>query len=130
MSKYSKVEKEQKFKPLKSDYEEFIEKTYGSRMKKIPEIGAKMPERKPEVDRMQQKMQRSLGMESKPAKPTPRPQPAKEVPAPKEKKEPKYISGYQKTGKPSNIRVQSTPQSSQAQIESRKRMLRMQKGKR
>jgi len=130
MSKYSKVEKEQKFIPLKGDYEQFIEKIYGSKMKKIPEIGAKMPERKPEVDRMQQKMQRSLGIESKSAKPTPRTQPDKEVPAPKEKKKPKYISGYQKAGKPSRIRVLSTPQSSPAQIESRKKMLRMQKGRR
>jgi hypothetical protein len=95
-----------------------------------------MPERKQEVERMQQKMQRSLGMESKPSKPTPRqqpatrPQPEKETPAIKERREPKYIGGYEKAGKPSKIRVQSTTQSTPAQIESRKRMLRMQKGKR
>jgi hypothetical protein len=136
MSKYSKVEKEQKFSPIKSDYERFIEKTYGSRMKEIPKIGAKMPERKQEVERMQQKMQRSLGMESKPSKPTPRqqpatrPQPEKETPAIKERREPKYIAGYEKAGKPSKIRVISRPESSPKQIEARKRMLRMQKGKR
>lgn len=131
MSKYAKTERETKFRPLMSDYEKFTRQQDSERGKRIPEVGAKLPAQKPEVKKMQEKMQRSLVTSSEPAK-----QPAKQVvkpsPAPaKERREPKFIAGYEKAGKPSQIRVGGTrPESSKEQIEARKRMLRMKKGKR
>lgn len=131
MKRYTNVEKEQKFQPIISDYERFVKEQEAKRVKRIPERGAQIPPQKPEVEKMRERMQKSLGSEKqvKPAKMVS--QKPKEVSAPKIKEKPKYIAGYEKAGKPSRIRVGgSRPEYSQEQLESRKKMLRMQKGRR
>lgn len=77
--KYSKVEKEQNFVPLGSDYKRFVAMQESKRIKRIPEVGARIPlgkkeeigksvsEEKPEVKRLEERMRQSLGTsETKP----------------------------------------------------------------
>ena len=79
MNKYTKVEKEQNFVPLGSDYSRFVAMQEAKRIKRIPEVGAKMPsgkkegigksvsDEKPEVKRLEERMRQSLGTsETKP----------------------------------------------------------------
>lgn len=133
MNKYTDVEKPQRFVPLGSDYERFVCEQEAKRIKRIPERGAQLPPQKKEVTKMQERMQQSLEgskptkQSASPARPTQPPPP----PPPKEKSKPKYISGFEKAGKPSKIRAGGARgEYSSEQLESRKRMLRMQKGRR
>lgn len=78
------------------------------------------------VDRMQRRMHESLGEKDD----TPTITITKKAKEPEERK-PKYIAGFEKAGRPSRIRVGgSKPSSSPEQIEARKRMLRMNVGRR
>ncbi len=77
------------------------------------------------VERMQRRMRESLGDEEE--------APAITITKKAKEEEPKerYIAGFEKAGKPSRIRVGGNkPKSTPEQIESRKRMLRMNVGRR
>ena len=81
--------------------------------------------RKEGVERMQRRMRESLGDEDE----TPTIKIAKK--AKEEESKERYIAGFEKAGKPSRIRVGGNkPKSTPEQIESRKRMLRMNVGRR
>jgi hypothetical protein len=81
--------------------------------------------RKEGVERMQRRMRESLG--EKDDTPTITITKKAKVEEPKER----YIAGFEKSGKPSRIRVGGNkPKSTPEQIESRKRMLRMNVGRR
>ena len=126
MSKYAKVEKETTYSPIRGDYERFVKEQEAKREKRIPEIGAKLPlpeKKKTGVAKMSERMEQSL-------KPKPSSKPEQKPKIAEKKESPKFIAGFEKSGKPSKIRVGGRSQYSPEQLESRKKMLRMQKGKR
>jgi len=149
MNKYTKVEKEQNFVPLGSDYSRFVAMQEAKKIKRIPEVGAKMPsgkkegigksvsEEKPEVKRLEERMRQSLG-DTKPKSYTSSSDKSKQIEKTKQsltgektpskttvikkEREPKYIAGYQKAGKPSILRVNYNAKISDKQLEARKKM--------
>lgn len=85
MKKYTNPERPQSFVPLGSDYKRFVAMQEARKIKRIPEVGAELPERKtipvegerlmikeesPEVKRLQERMRESLDYE-KPKDSTP-----------------------------------------------------------
>jgi hypothetical protein len=139
--KYTNVERPQNFVPLGSDYKRFVALQESKRIKKIPEAGATVSKEKPEVKRLQERMEQSFG-DTKP-----KPQESKKVPikvkeSPKvkikekedvsprveqSKKQPRRLTHvYEKAGKPSGWQEtrQRTGQESKAQLESRKKMMK------
>lgn len=91
MKKYTNPERPQSFVPLGSDYKRFVAMQEAKRIKRIPEVGAQLPTRKPlptvgerrvgikeespELKRLQERMQKSLGSENpKPATDARKPQ--------------------------------------------------------
>jgi hypothetical protein len=145
MSKYKKVEKEQTFTPIMSDYERFVKQQYGSRMKRIPEMGAKLPpkddnkemkiqralnatQRKETTDRLQKRMNESLEGKKVSA---PKATPASKVVEKDEetKRKPRYVPGFEKvkSGKRPGFIEVGKPRpapSSEKEIEFRKRALK------
>jgi hypothetical protein len=90
-----------------------------------PKVRVAAKPRKEGVERMQRRMRESLG--EKDDTPTITITKKAKVKEPKER----YIAGFEKSGKPSRIRVGGNkPKSTPEQIESRKRMLRMNVGRR
>ena len=88
MNKYINVEKPQNFQPLGSDYRRFVALQESKRIKRIPEVGASLPDRarridgdnrrismregSPDVKRMQDRMKQSPDMDKpKPAQTAP-----------------------------------------------------------
>ena len=85
-----------------------------------PKVSEPAKPRSEGVQRMQRRMRESLGEKDE----TPTITISKKAKEPEEKK-PRYISGFEKAGKPSRIRVGgSKPSSSPEQLEARKKMLR------
>lgn len=139
---YTKVEKPQNFVPLGSDYKRFVALQESKRIKRIPEIGAAtVSNEKPEVKRLQERMEQSLGsMKPKPQESKKVPIKVKESPKVKikekedvsprveqSKKQPRRLTHvYEKAGKPSGWQEtrQRTGQESKAQLESRKKMMK------
>lgn len=108
------LEDEEKFK------QEYIEEG-----DQLPETNVKPRSSEP-VNRMQRRMRESLGEKDE----TPTITVAKAARVPEEEK-PKYIAGFEKAGKPSTMRVGGKRSNySPEQLESRKRMLRMNTGRR
>lgn len=90
-----------------------------------PRVSAPVKKSSEGVERMQRRMRESLGDEDE--------TPTITITKKAKEEEPKerYIAGFEKSGKPSRIRVGgSKPKSTPEQIESRKRMLRMNVGRR
>jgi hypothetical protein len=85
-----------------------------------PKVSETAKPRSEGVDRMQRRMRESLGEEDN----TPTITITKKAKEPEERK-PRYIAGFEKSGRPSSIRVGgSKPSSSPEQLEARKKMLR------
>lgn len=141
--KYTRVERPKNFSPLGSDYKRFVALQESKRIKRIPEAGATVTKENPEVKRLQERMESSLGdtkpkayksetkrktvkINTAPAGKSEEKQKASEIPKkPKER----MVHVYEKAGKPSGWqkREAGNVQTSEAQLESRKKMMKRMK---